>query len=285
MRLMTGRPVLLEAIKHPDIVNGTELKHQYPDGKGGINYEEAVDDLVEDLRVGMVRNSNLFTLRWSTHWDKDVPLVLNKIADTYLVRRGVQEAETYDLNLKLFESEFQKTSREIDDLREEIAVFIREKGITSLDDPRFNQISLKMTELVRRIGQAREQQSMLESNFVTVAAKLEGTLQATPEDRYMAEQDPINQRQRANILGLKTEIERLKMVYTDPNHNAVVSAERNLSSHEAQLATAIQETISKNLNAQSATWPTSGMSSRACFATWARTTTKPMRCCATWRPT
>lgn len=248
-RLMISREVLVDALKSPEIARETQWAKAFPDEKGSFSIEDAVDELEEELSASPVRNTNLFVLRWSTHVDKDVPIVLKAISDAYLVRRASQENEVYDKNLKLFKQQLDQTNREIDDQREEITVFIREKGITTLDDPRFNQVSLKIADLLNRISNAQDQLSLVQTNYLQISQKLDGTLEPTSEDQFAAERDPIIQRHNSDILNIKTELERLRDKYPDPSHSAIVELERRLSAYEGARDTAIHETILKNLNA------------------------------------
>src|SRR2546422_11762256 len=80
--MLTSREVLRAALKNPD-VRKTEWYKNFieiaPDGTESFKEDEALDELVKDVGTSVVRSSNLFAVRWSTHEPEDVPKLLNSI--------------------------------------------------------------------------------------------------------------------------------------------------------------------------------------------------------------
>lgn len=243
--LLLSRPVLTEAMKSRDILT-TDWHARYLDDNGTFSIDDAVDDLVEELTAGPVRNSNLFSLQWSDHEARDIPIVLNTISRAYITRRTIQDSEVFNKNLKVFEEQLASTNSQLDDLSEQISSFIKDKGINSLDDPRFSQTSLAVTDLVERITGGKQDLSVIQSMLVQTAAKLEGTTAPTSEDILAAEQHPIILRYDSEILTVKTELVRRRDKYPG-GHPAIIELERQLQSMDETRARQIHDIITKNL--------------------------------------
>ena len=137
MYLLVSRPVLEAAVKQPDVRQTTWYREHF---EGEL--DEAVDELEEDLRARLVAGSNLFTLKWSNGTASDVPEVLGAVADAYIARRQADDRVAYNVNLQVFQSQLSAISRNLDDLGQEIEAFIREKGITDIDQARSSQLAI-----------------------------------------------------------------------------------------------------------------------------------------------
>jgi Mrp family chromosome partitioning ATPase/uncharacterized protein involved in exopolysaccharide biosynthesis len=116
--------VLEAAMAAPDI-STTKWGQGYP------TVDERVKELEEDLRVGHRRGTQLFTLSWRTHDKNDVPVVLNRIANTYITKRTSGEDEKTSTSKSSFESKKSQVDEEIRTLKAEIQDFIRRNGITA----------------------------------------------------------------------------------------------------------------------------------------------------------
>jgi Mrp family chromosome partitioning ATPase/uncharacterized protein involved in exopolysaccharide biosynthesis len=116
--------VLEAAMAAPDI-GTTRWGQDYP------TVDERVKELEEDLRVGHRRGTQLFTLSWRAHEKNDVPVVLNRIANTYITKRTSGEDEKTSTSKSSFESKKSQVDEEIRTLKAEIQDFIRRNGITA----------------------------------------------------------------------------------------------------------------------------------------------------------
>ncbi|MHC4992065.1 MAG: polysaccharide biosynthesis tyrosine autokinase [Planctomycetota bacterium] len=247
--LLTSRDVLMAAVKEPDVQKTMWFKDRFLDPTSVPLLDDAVDELEDDVAGKIVRGTNLFGLRWSTGDPIDVPTVLNKIADKYLDRRYSMDDTVYNDNLDLYSKELAETNRKLDDLAREIEQFIREKGITSLDDPRSNQLALAMTDLIGRIADTNAELTMTQSAYVQTAAKLEGTIEPSDEDRRLAEEHPAARPHEYAVLQAKTALRELRAVYHDPDHWLLKRAENRLRALEEEYEAKIEEIMTANLQA------------------------------------
>ncbi|MHC4828446.1 MAG: tyrosine-protein kinase domain-containing protein, partial [Planctomycetota bacterium] len=225
------------------------FKQKFMDQAGVALLDDAVDELEDDVAGKIVRGTNLFGLKWSTGEPTDVPVVLNSIARAYLAQRYSLDEDVYEQNRQLYSDELSRTNRDLDDLAQEIERFIREKGITSLDDPRSNQLALAMSDLVQRIADTNSELTMTQSALMQTAAKLEGTIEPSDEDRRLAEEHPAARPHEYGVLQAKTALRELRAVYHDRNHWAVKRADTRLRALEEEYEAKIQEIMTGNLQA------------------------------------
>ncbi len=121
---MISKSVLEAAMKAPDV--GTTKWGQYYS-----SVDERVKELEDTLRVGHRRGTQLFSVTWRT-WEKsDVPVILNRVADTYMAAREAEENERAARSKGSFEQKKGQIEEEIRTLKTEIQDFIRSKGITA----------------------------------------------------------------------------------------------------------------------------------------------------------
>ncbi len=246
--MLLGRDVLMEAVRTPQVEN-TEWLQSYtlPDGVS-IDYESAVDDLRDTLNAGLVRNSNLFRVAWSTHEAEDVPVVLNRVANAYINKRRQMDESRHRANIELFNEEMNRTADEIDQLSEEIEDFIRERGITALDDPRFHQTYLALNSTVHRIQEATVNLNVARTEYDRIQRKLEGTIRPTADDRMRAEMEPVIARLDQQVNESKAALFSLRERRIDRNNDGRIrDLEARIRGFEEQREAKIQELINRNL--------------------------------------
>jgi capsular exopolysaccharide synthesis family protein len=248
--LLMSRGVLESAVKQPDVQTTRWFGDKFVAADGTPLIDEAVDELEEDIARKLVRGSNLFGLSWATGVDSDVPIVLNSIARSYIRKRAALEDSVYNANLEVFTTELSQTNRQLDDLSQETQAFIREKGITNIDDPRSNQLSLAMAAVVEQIANTGSSLSLVQTAYMQTAAKLEGTVEPTEDDRRLAEQDAAVRPHELAVLQAKTTLRELREQYRDPTHWLVRKEEGRLRAFEMEYEVKIGEIMTANLRAQ-----------------------------------
>ncbi|MEE9130997.1 MAG: hypothetical protein V3T84_13345, partial [Phycisphaerales bacterium] len=245
MYLLVSRPVLEAAVKKPDVRTTTWYSEHF---EGEL--DEAVDELEGDLRARLVAGSNLFTLKWSAGTALDVPEVLGAVADAYIAMRQADDRVVYNLNLEVFQSQLGTITRNLDDLGQEIEAFIREKGITDIDQARSSQLAIAQEGLTGQISGTQASLSFAESRYLQIAAKLEGRVSPTEEDRRAAEMDATVQPHEMAMLNTKTVLYGLREQYLDPDHPMILRGEASLRATEAEYENKIQEIMTDNLQAE-----------------------------------
>jgi capsular exopolysaccharide synthesis family protein len=246
--VLTSRDVLQSAVENPDI-RQTNWHRQFLEPDGTFNVQLAVDDLQEDVRANVVRDSNLFSLDWSVHSASDVPIVLSNIARAYIRKRETTDGAVYTDNLAVFQSQVSETNREMDILGREISSFIREQDITTLDDVRFGQKAKAIELATEQKSNASANLSFALSSYKQVSAKLQGTLEPSPEDIIEAEQSYSVQSLTTLAQQLNTDM-RLAYDKFLPGHAMVREAEARLRAAELQLEQKLDEVIRRNLEAE-----------------------------------
>ena len=101
---IVSREVLLKAINHRDIEQ-TKWSQWYLDDSGQFVPDDAVDDLQEELSAGHRRRTNYVALSWSTNVASDVPVVLNRIADTYIATKRAADDAKFEANRATFQKQ------------------------------------------------------------------------------------------------------------------------------------------------------------------------------------
>lgn len=248
--LIKGRDVLSDAVANPGVRDTGWMQDWFIDPQTGTPLEaQAVDDLIETLSTPVIRNTNLFSIRWSWHNAQDVPIILNAIAQAYLRKIEKLDNMQFSDNEKLFQDQLRGTRLALGDLNEEIQGFILTHGITTLDDPRYSQPAVESLRLTEAVTTASAELTSIQTQYMQTAAKLEGTIEPTHEDVLEAEYDVTMQRQLQTLEMLKSE-ERSVQEQFNPNTPQVRAIERQVRATELQIESKRQEVIRRNLNAR-----------------------------------
>ena len=247
--ILNSRDILQTAVKHSDVQRTEWFQKSFVDENNVALIDEAVDELEEDIIRRILQGTSLFGLKWSAATASDVPIVLNTIGRAYIDERTRADNAIYTDNIRLFNEELTKTERKIKDLGQEIEEFIREKHITTLDDPRSNQLMVGMQDLVTRIAESKSALNMGQSMRSQTAAKLEGTVEPSDEDRRMAEEHRAVGPHELAVMQSKTVLRELRGKYRDPNHFSIRNAERRLGALELEYEAKIEDVMRDNLRA------------------------------------
>lgn len=249
MYLIVSREVLDDAVKDPSVLETKWFKENFLG-----EYDEAVDELQEDLRTTLIPGSNLFSIKWSARDAADVPIILTAVSNAYINKRSNLDKITFNQSLDVFKSQLTEISRNLDDLGQQIETFIREKSITNIDDPRANQLAITVTELALQIAEDESTYSFLVSSRDQTSAKLEGTIMPTEEDRKLAELDLAVRAHDQSIINTKTTLYELKEKYRDYDHPMILRAQSALRALQAEYEAKIKDIMTINLQAQLKTY-------------------------------
>ena len=248
--MIKDRSVLSDAIANQAVRNTGWMQAHFTDPVTGTPLEAlAVDDLLETVSTPVIRNTNLFAVRWSWHNAQDVPIVLNAIAQSYLRKIERLDAEQFSANEKLFMDQLRGTRLALSDLNEEIQGFILAKGITTLDDPRYSQAAFESEKITEALTKAQSELTTAQTQYLQTAAKLEGTIEPTHEDILEADYDVTLQNQLQYLETLKAE-ERSVQDKFRPDTPQVRSIERQVRATQLQIESKRQEILRRNLNAR-----------------------------------
>jgi len=247
--LIRNRVVLTEAVTDRTMLETTWLKNFIDPVTKTLLIDDAVDELEEDIRTPIKPNTNLYGISWSGHIASDVPILLNAVATSYMEMVKEQDNKIFRSNERLFDEEGENIKLTLQDLNDELQSFIRMKGITTLDDTRFSQDMVEIQQLTSTLTTTRTTLSTLGQNYLQVAAKLDGTLEPTMEDRLEAERDPILARQVQTLEALKSNLRALRERLAT-SHPQVQDAEISVRAIEDQIESKMDVIIRRNLNAQ-----------------------------------
>lgn len=247
--MITSREILDLAMNDAEILK-TEWHKQYVGSDGTFHFQDAVDDLKEDVRAAAVRGSNLFSLTWSTHLASDVPVVLNAIADTYMSRRTARDSEVFAKNLTLFRNQSQTTERELLDLAQQMKSIIRAAGLTNLESIHNSSQGFRAQEITKQLAELSGALNISQSNLAMTQEQIQGTLEPTSMDYYEAERDPAIANLIESLQFQYGELRRL-METRDPNDPLVLKTQERVRGFEQQRDSKIAEIIKRNLEAKS----------------------------------
>jgi len=246
--LIKNRLILTEAVTNRTMRESSWIK-QFMDNSGVLLVDLAVDDIEETLKTVIQRGTNLYGIRWSAHVSSDVPILLNAVADAYMRRSRELDDEGFRGNAELFEEEGRRIKLALFDLNDELQAFILRYGITTLDDTRFSATMFEIQKLTSNMTDIRSSLTITQQLYSQVAAKLDGTLESTMEDRLIAERDPIIIRQLQTLeqmgAGLRALRERL-----EPTHPQIRDTEIAVRATKDQIEAKILSMTRRNLDAQ-----------------------------------
>jgi succinoglycan biosynthesis transport protein ExoP len=248
--LMKGRDVLTAAVMNRDVRETTWLQGSFIDqSTKTVLVEQAVDDLEEWIGTFYKQRTNLFGIGWWGHDSGDVPIILNAIAGAYMKKIADLDAARFAANEDLFDKELRRTRLALNDLGDEIQAFIRSKGIQSLDDPQHSQASYEVQQLTTSLTEARSSFNIVQTQYLQIASKIEGTLQPSMDDVVEAELDPSLRRALETIEILRAE-QRILLEKYHPSHSQIRQVEITLRAQEDQRDAKMTEIMERNLNAR-----------------------------------
>ena len=149
----------------------------------------------------------------------------------------------------LFEDEGRHIKFMLQDLNDDLQAFIQAKGITTLDDTRFSSTMFEIQKLTENMTTTKQALVSLQQQYLQIAAKLDGTMEATMEDRLAAERDPIIIRQEQVLESLEASLRAFRERF-DTSHPQIREAEVTVQATRDQIESKIEIIIRRNLNAQ-----------------------------------
>jgi polysaccharide biosynthesis transport protein len=247
--MMKERSILTDAISDRTIRETVWIKpFMDPDTKT-VFVDEAVDELLDEIRTMIKRGTNLYGVTWSAHVATDVPIVLNAIAKSYMRRTKELDDESFRSNADLFEDQGRHIRFQLQDLNDDLQAFIQKKGITTLDDTRFSATMAEIQRLTQIAIEGRQSLTGLQQRYLLLASKLDGTMEPTMENRLTAEQDPIIIRQEQVLESLEASL-RAARDRLDPSHPLIKEGEISVKATRGQIESKIETIIRRNLTAE-----------------------------------
>ena len=236
---LLSREILLKAMNHRDIEQ-TKWSEWYLDDSGRFVPEDAVDDLEEELSAGHRRRTNYFALSWSTHVAADVPVVLNRIAETYIATKKATDDQKFEANRQNFARQLADLDAQLSSLGKEIAKFVTDRNMTSTSEER-SEMLLVVEDTARRLGETKSLLTLAASRKSQTEAKMEGRLEPSPDDIRTAEEDP-----QVQELRVAAEAYRKKF---GTSHAALRNMETQVKAAELERDALVAQVLKRNLNA------------------------------------
>lgn len=247
---IVSRELLERAMDDRDIEQ-TKWSDKYKED-GTFLIREAVDDLIEEVSAGHQRRTNFFTLSWSAHNSEDVPVVLNRIANTYIQTRKSEEDRKFEQNRRTFQKQLDDIDADLLALGRQLTTFVTENNLTSTSEDR-NDLLLAVEDTARRINETKGFMSLSQSRKSQTEAKMEGRLEPTPDDIRTAEGDPQVQQANANLQDLRVGAESYRKRF-GPEHTALRNLERQVRAAEIERDATLDQILRRNLNADYKTY-------------------------------
>ena len=155
----------------------------------------------------------------------------------------------FTANEKLFDNQLRLLQMGLRDIGDDVHTFIVAKGITTLDDPRFSQVSIVVQDLSKNLTELQTERTSVQAMYQQTAMKLEGTVEASHEDILLVEADSIVLQQLSRLELMKTD-ERILREQFNEGMPQVESIELQVRSLEEQIRLKKDEVLHRNLNAQ-----------------------------------
>jgi capsular exopolysaccharide synthesis family protein len=243
---MVSRELLLKAMNHRDIEQ-TKWSEWYRDETGRFVPEYAVDDLEDTVVAGHRRRTNYVALSWSTHVAEDIPVVLNRIADTYIATKRAADDAKFEANRSTFAKQLADLDAQLSSLGKEISKFVIERNMTSTNEER-NEMLLAVEDTARRIGETKSLLTLSASRKAQTEAKMQGRLEPSPDDIRTADEDPVVQRAKQTLQEIRVALESYRKKF-GADHSAVRSMESQARASELEYEALTSQILRRNLNA------------------------------------
>lgn len=242
---LVGRDNLMAAMMVPD-VRQTDWAQNFRDDAGNLDVEEAVDELIEDVRAGHRRGQQIFFLTWRAHQPHDVPIVINAVADTYMDSRRREDDLRFNQSADVFRRQQQDLDRQILEIKKQVDDFIKARGLTKAEGMEDERRARELEEMARQITDSKKDFDIVRARRVQVEKRLEGTIEPGPDDIREADEDPVLMNARRDIHDLRTHLESMQQDF-GPEHAGVRRLKSQLESAENNMKTQRDEIMRRNL--------------------------------------
>jgi capsular exopolysaccharide synthesis family protein len=247
--LIKERSILTEAISNRTIRETVWIEQFIDPLTSTVLIDEAVDQLLEEVGTVIKKGTQLYGVTWSAHVPSDVPIMLNAISESYMRRTKELDDQGFRSNMELFEDQGRRIGFLLQDLNDDLQAFIHQKGITTLDDARFSAAMFEIQQLTEQATLSRQGLMELKQTYLQIAAKLDGTMEPTMEDRLRAENDNIVIRQEQILEALQANLRALRE-RLGASHPQIKESEITVRATKDQIESKILIIIRRNLTAQ-----------------------------------
>ncbi|MFM7051357.1 MAG: GumC family protein [Planctomycetota bacterium] len=248
---MTSKELLERALNNRDIEQ-TEWSKWFRDENDRFVVNDAVDELIDEVSAGHRRRTNYVQLSWSTNHAADLPVVLNRIADTYIETRRAADNARFEQNRSTFQKQLDDLDGQLSALGKELSGFVIENNLTSTSEER-NDLLLAVEDTARRINETQSFLTLAQTRKTQTEAKMEGRLEPTPDDIRTAEEDMQVLSANRILQELRVSVETYRKKFGE-NHAALRSMERQVSAAELERDAILQQILRRNLNADFKTY-------------------------------
>lgn len=241
-RRLTSKTVLEAAMKAPDI-GRTEWGQKYPE------VDQRVEELEETLKVGHVRGTSNFVLNWNTQDKADVPVVLNRVATTYIEMRRAEDDERALKSLSSFEEKRRGLDEEIRRQSDAIQTFIANNGLTGTGERGGEHLELRSQ--IENLGKLRDEAIQtytgMQTQLLMVDRKIsDGSYE--DKDRRQAMEDISIKQLEQQLQALEVQLASRRERY-GPAHPELKALERSAQAAQDRFEMAVREGMKRNLMA------------------------------------
>jgi succinoglycan biosynthesis transport protein ExoP len=237
---------LLERVVQNREVEATVWAQGFRDPSGNFDSGAAVDDLEEDLGAVYLKRTQYFKLVWTTGEKADIPVVLNRIADTYIEVNASKDAARFGQNLTATDLRLADLETTLGNLNLEIGQFITTNNMTG--DNYAADVVQRMEDTSRRINETKRDLSMAESRRDQTNSKLNGRLDPSQDDVRQAEEDPVLMKLSSSMNDADVYRESM-MTKFGVEHPEFRNAERYAEAARREHATELKKILNRNLSA------------------------------------
>lgn len=242
-----SQDLLLTIIKDPNVQQMAWM-NQFRDDSGNVVESEALIELENEIRATYRRRTQFFDVVWSSRVAADVPLLLTAIRDEYFRRRDNDRDADLKAAKAPFQDQLEKVELDIRTEESEIADFIKENRLLSIDDGAGTlQKDLEDRELEK--NQVLTELQTTSQLVQQIDAKLSGSAEPSQDDIREAEQDPVVLRALGDIQSLRGEVAEHRQNF-GADHQQVRASQRALDARIREKDRKVEEVIFRNLQSQ-----------------------------------
>jgi len=213
---VTERTAMKQAIEGKAAVLDTAWIHDYPDDAGGINWDDAVDDLEDEVAAGHLRGTQQFYVQWRAHDDDDVIAVLHALEEHYLSEKRAQDRGEDQRNRAMVSAQKAQVDGQINDAQAEIVKLIGDSNLKTFDESK-QQTLRTLDDMEVRMNEAAQQLQVLQSKVAIADAKLASGKGYSEDDRSVIQRDPVLMELRGVWVTYQTQLAAARARYGD-NH-------------------------------------------------------------------
>lgn len=206
---------------------------------------KAKEDLQDRLEAGLVRGSTIMSVTLSSPFQGDLQVILDATVEVYLARVRQDMFENTTLVRRMFTTERDRLSRELEQIQEQMARFVSEHDLTSLRVAS-DEASIGYQQLAEQRGRLLMAADSLRQRYESLAQSHQaGTPIYTATDMAEVEADPAVAQRKERLRNYREQKQLMSDQGFGPQHREIRRIDLMVQATEQEMNAEIDRLLRK----------------------------------------